>query len=192
MNYFKIFSCFKKQKPIGKFKLGLHSYRSKDALVKVWANDCVIEVGKYCSLAKCTFVYDGNHNLNYASTYPFKEIGLVKDAHPNQMIKLPSKVGNDVWIADDVIIHSGIIIGDGSIIAGQSVVTKDVPPYAVVAGNPARIVKYRFSPDIIQRFINVKWWDLPESIVISKLACINNDPIKFLEVAEDQLKTFSN
>ena len=108
------------------------------------------------------------------------------------MIKLPSKVGNDVWIADDVIIHSGIIIGDGSIIAGQSVVTKDVPPYAVVAGNPARIVKYRFSPDIIQRFINVKWWDLPESIVISKLACINNDPIKFLEVAEDQLKTFSN
>lgn len=180
-------TCFgfnRKKKYIGKIVMGNHSYRSKNAYVKVWHRNCTVEVGKYCSLAACGFIYDGNHNPNFASTFPFFELGSSDKAPPNQLLKTPPSVGNDVWIADDVIVHSGVTIGDGAVIAGQSVVTKDVPPYALVAGNPARIIKYRFEPDVIKRFLLVKWWDLPDKVVKEKLAPLIDKPLDFLTMAE--------
>ena len=90
---------------------------------------------------------------------------LFPEARPNNWGKANPVIGNDVWIGRDVTIYSGVTIGDGAVIAGQSVVTQSVPPYAVVAGNPARIVKYRFDAETIAALLEVKWWDLPDDVL---------------------------
>jgi acetyltransferase-like isoleucine patch superfamily enzyme len=106
---------------------------------------------------------DGNHWIDTFSTYPFAM--LFPDAPANNWGKETPTIGNDVWIGRDVVIHSGVSIGNGAVIASQSVVTKPVPPYAVVAGNPARLVKYRFDEKTIAELEEVKWWDLPDECI---------------------------
>jgi lipopolysaccharide biosynthesis protein len=117
-------------------------------------------------------IIDGNHRTETFSTFPFKSIFPEVDA--NNYGKYIPEIGNDVWIGNDVTIYSGLTIGDGAVIAGQSVVTNTVPPYAIVAGNPARIVKYRFDEDTIRDLLEVKWWELPESFIRS-LVDIDSD-----------------
>lgn len=168
----------------GTLELGEHSYAHKDTYVKCWHNKCVVKTGKYCSIAKCKFVYDGNHNPYFASTYPFLELKHCSTAPANAYIKKAPVIGNDVWIADDAVIYGGVVIGDGAVVAGQSVVTKDVPPYAIVAGNPARVVKYRFPAETIERFLKARWWDMPHDLVCSQLAPVLDDVEEFLKRAE--------
>lgn len=78
-------------------------------------------------------------------------------------------IGNDVWIGANAIILQGVTIGDGAIIAAGAVVTKDVPPYAIVGGVPAKVIKYRFSDEVILKLLQIKWWDKPEEWIIQKL-----------------------
>ena len=78
-------------------------------------------------------------------------------------------IGNDVWIGVSSYILNGVTIGDGAIVAAYSIVTKDVPPYALVAGNPAQIKKYRFSPEIIRKLLKIKWWDWDVETVLNRL-----------------------
>lgn len=143
-------------------QLGEHSY-SSTVTVQAWTTpNVVIKTGKFCSLAGgINFVIDGNHNMNSFSTYPFKERFGWGHCPKNNWGKSIPTVGNDVWIGNNVTIYSGVNIGDGAVIAGQSVVTRDVPPYSLVAGNPGRVKKYRFSPEIITELQQLKWWDLP-------------------------------
>ena len=128
----------------GILKLGKYSLASNEAEVRCWKGPRTIQVGKYCSIGKCYFIIDANHNPNYASTFPFKELLVSWNAPINELVKNIPVVENDVWICDESYIHSGVTIHNGAIVAGNAVVTKDVPPYAIVAGNPAKIVKYRF------------------------------------------------
>lgn len=88
-----------------------------------------------------------------------KDFGRVWETEPHQELDLPPTIGNDVWIGSDVLIKRGITIGDGAIIATRAVVTKDVPPYGIVGGVPAKLIKFRFSTDQIERLLRVKWWD---------------------------------
>jgi virginiamycin A acetyltransferase len=158
--------------------LGKHSYGNIN--VARWGNNDNIIVGKYCSIAAgCTIYLDGNHNLKSFSSYPFREIFGWTDCPQNNWGKATPNIGNDVWIGNNVTIYSGSHIGDGAAIAGNSVVTKPVPPYAVVAGNPARIVKYRFNPSQINDFLRLKWWDLDENIIRQQLIPIleNTDEV---------------
>ena len=104
-----------------------------------------------------------------AKTFPFREIFKWDEIPAGNYGKETPTVGNDVWIASDATIYSGVHIGDGAVNGGQSVVTKSVPPYAIVAGNPARIVKYRFTEDIIKELLELKWWDLPLEVIREKL-----------------------
>lgn len=130
-------------------------------------------IGKFCSIASGTKFIMGsaNHWLGSVTTYPFNVFGgSWQENTPDHMSQLPFKgdtvIGNDVWIGRESIIMPGVKIGDGAIIAAYSVVTKDVEPYSVVGGNPARFIKKRFNDELIELLLEFKWWDLsPEKLV---------------------------
>mgnify|MGYP006092335923 CR=1 FL=1 len=116
-----------------------------------------IEIGKYCQIGAYTAFHGINHPVNYLSTYINDSLfkGDLKNLKSSKSIY----IGNDVWIGHSAIILGGVKIGDGSIIAAGSVVTKNVAEYSVVAGNPAKVIKKRFSQNIINELKQLKWWD---------------------------------
>ncbi|HIF9188418.1 CatB-related O-acetyltransferase [Photobacterium damselae] len=124
-----------------------------------------ISVGRYCSIANNVKTMGVNHPLQRFTT---SSITYDKGIFPNisETLKIkeilpPPKttIKNDVWIAENVLIKNGIVINDGAVIAANSVVTKDVPPYAVVGGSPAKIIKYRFPKEVVQELIQIEWWN---------------------------------
>lgn len=134
---------------INKINVGKGSYGSIN--VRMYGNnDCNLFIGNYCSLApKTTFVLGGHHNYNNVSTYPFKN-KFIDSCIIESKSKGDISIKDDVWIGLNSIILSGVTIGKGAVVAAGSVVTKDVPDYAIVGGNPAKIIKYRFDKDIIE------------------------------------------
>lgn len=121
-------------------------------------------IGKFCMIASgATFIMNGgNHLTNATSAYPFAIFGGAWQ-HAMGGKTYPTKgdtvIGNDVWIGHDATIMPGLTIGDGAIIATKAVVTKDVAPYTIAGGNPAKLIKKRFSDDIISKLLELKWWD---------------------------------
>ena len=121
-------------------------------------------IGKFCMIASdVKFIMNGaNHLSNAISTYPFSIFGngwenaMEGKAYPN---KGNIEIGNDVWIGYNATIMAGVKIGDGAIIATNSTVVSDVEPYTIVGGNPAREIKKRFSPEIIERLLKLQWWN---------------------------------
>lgn len=105
-------------------------------------------IGKYCSLANNITVGIGQHPLNYLTTHPV----YCRNPDNKFLTHTICHIGNDVWVGDDVSIMAGVNIGDGAVIETKAVVTKDVPPYAIVAGVPAKILRYRFENEIIKIF----------------------------------------
>lgn len=120
-------------------------------------------IGKFCAIAAETrFIMTGDHKLDAISNYPFPIFQQGWEAVydvANLPVKRDIIVGNDVWFGYDSLIKNGVTIGDGAIIAARAVVVKDVPPYAVVAGNPAKVVKLRFDEATIKRLLNIAWWN---------------------------------
>jgi acetyltransferase-like isoleucine patch superfamily enzyme len=169
---------------------GCLTYIGKGTEVLFWdhleESESIVRIGKYCSIAaNILFYVDGNHQYEHASTFPFYELGHNDDPrNKNGWGKGAPTVGNDVWIGYEAVILSGVHVGDGAVVGAHSVVTKDVPPYAIVGGNPARVLKYRFSEELIQEYLAVKWWNLPEATVIKELAPLQHDPHLFLEKAK--------
>ncbi|MDG4716548.1 CatB-related O-acetyltransferase [Winogradskyella marincola] len=121
-------------------------------------------IGKFCMIASgTTFIMNGGNHLTEAtSAYPFAIFGGAWQ-HAMDGKSYPTKgntvIGNDVWIGHNATIMPGVTIGDGSIIAAKAVVTKDVEPYTIVGGNPAKLIKKRFSDDTISKLLELKWWD---------------------------------
>ena len=131
-------------------------------------------IGKYCSIAPHVYISPYSHPTKYLSTSSsFYKLhtsnGIATSNAPDDPFQFEEfkgcNIGNDVWIAVNAVILDGITIGDGAVIAANSTVTHDIPPYAIVAGSPARIIKYRFSQDIIDRLLAIRWWDLPPSML---------------------------
>lgn len=128
------------------------------------------DVGKFCSIAGDVILGMGTHTLDRLSTSPiFTE---AKNGTGHTWVKeskvVPYEkvtVGNDVWIGTRAMIMGGVTIGDGAVIGAGAVVTKDVPPYAVVGGVPAKIIRFRFSEDQIEDLLKLKWWDKPEDVL---------------------------
>lgn len=145
-------------------------------------------VGKFCSIApKVTFVLSPSHNPKLISSYPFKlfyaKHSKTKSALTHVLNKGNINVGNDVWIGYGATIMSGVTIGDGAIIGALSVVTKNVEPYTIVGGNPAKFIKARFDRDTIKILLKIKWWNWPIKKVIDNidiLASANYDNFKSL------------
>lgn len=119
------------------------------------------KVGRYCSFAPTSYIFNGNHGLDFISTNPYlynTKLGLVE---VEAIQRTRCTVEDDVWLGhNSIILPSVRVVGRGAIVAAGAVVTKDVPKYSVVAGNPARVIKYRFSEEVIHQIENTRWWEL--------------------------------
>jgi len=173
----------------GNFQIGQYSYGTPQ--VCKWTDDVELYVGKFCSFAdKVTILLGGEHRIDWITTYPFSatqfndtwpEAKYIK-GHPKS--KGDVHIENDVWIGYQATILSGVTIGSGAVIGAGSVVTKDVSPYTVVVGNPARVIKKRFSDNDIRSLLEIKWWDWSEDKIRKLLPLLLSNNIKeFCRVA---------
>lgn len=163
-------------------------FERKNVLYQYPINHDRLVIGKFCSIAcGARFLFNSaNHTLASLSTYPFplffEEWGLEKEnvaqAWDNKGDIL---VGNDVWIGYEAIILAGVAIGDGAVIGARAVVTKDVPPYTIVGGTPARPIRKRFDDETIARLLALKWWDWPEEKIARNIRAIQSGRIEELE-----------
>jgi virginiamycin A acetyltransferase len=146
-------------------------------------------IGKFCQIATgVRFIMNGaNHAMNGFSTYPFKVFGgswAAKD--PMQVTsKGDTIIGNDVWIGNNATFMQGIKIGDGAIIGTNSLVTKDVEPYTIVGGNPAKVIRKRFDDETIQLLLSLKWWDWDAQKITDNLETITSGKIDALKRMEN-------
>ena len=126
-----------------------------------------IKVGAFCSVAEnVVAMLGGHHRMDFITTYPFgSRLQTIFGNNKFPVNKGNIVVGNDVWIGDNVTIMPGVTIGDGAVIGCHTVVTKDVEPYSIVAGNPGRFIRYRFSEEVIEELLDIRWWDLPLEVI---------------------------
>ena len=145
-------------------------------------NNC--EIGKFCSIANNVKIGGARHPIEWVSTSPVfysgrdsvnKKFSTFDRAEDKKTL-----IGNDVWIGANAIIIQGIRIGNGSVIGAGSIVTKNVGDYEIVAGNPARFIRKRFSEEVVEELINLEWWDWPEEILLDMAQYIK-EPIDFIE-----------
>lgn len=134
-----------------------------------WGDGTKLKIGKFCSFAKeVTIILGGEHRSDWVTMYPFSGKVFNKvwpeakkvEGHPHS--KGDIVIGNDVWAGYGTTILSGVTIGDGAVIGAKSLVTKNVEPYTIVAGNPAKVIRKRFSDKIIKELLRIKWWNWPE------------------------------
>ena len=168
---------------------GIHTYGPEPQIIGSKEIARGSRIGKFCSIAdNLQFIAKGTHMINWVTTYPFQEIwnmdvplyeikgiqGVSTDTPPAS----PIVIGNDVWIASNVKIKQGVTIGDGAVLATECFVTKDVPPYALVGGNPAKIIRYRFTEEQIQALQEIKWWDWEDSKIRAFVPLMVSDNIE--------------
>lgn len=158
-----------------RYEIGDHTY-GKPRVIS-WGEGTLLMIGRYCSIGTNVTIFLGSeHRINWVSTYPFTflwEEARSIPGHPST--KGDVAIGNDVWIGFGATILSGVTIGEGAAIGACSVVTRDVPPYAIVAGNPVRIVRYRFNEETIQKLLQIRWWDWPDEKVKENIHLICSD-----------------
>lgn len=144
-------------------------------------------IGKFCSIGAGTrFIMNGgNHHTTWLTTYPFPIFGQGWEAAmpPSWPNKGDTVVGNDVWFGHDALLMPGVSIGDGAIVATRAVVTRAVPPYAIVGGNPATVLRYRFDHATIARLLQVRWWDWDAAKITRNVRAICGSEVAALEAA---------
>jgi acetyltransferase-like isoleucine patch superfamily enzyme len=156
--------------------------------VRHWGEPVALRVGRFCSFADgVEILLGGNHRLDFGSTYPFHAF---PDLWPD--VSTPDRfpyargdvvIGSDVWIGSGATILSGVTIGDGAVVAAKTVVTRDVAPYAIVAGNPAREVGRRFEPETVAALLEARWWELPAVDVAGLVPLLQSPDIAALLAA---------
>lgn len=145
-------------------------------------------VGKFCRIGKDVKFGVAQHPTNLISTnLMFYRKNQIKNDWVRTIVYeeyKKIKVGNDVWVGEGAMIMGGVTIGDGAIVASRAVVTKDVPPYAIVAGIPARVVKYRFSEEVIEKLLEVQWWNLSDAEIEKALPIFTKPDITVQDLTE--------
>ena len=158
---------------------GQYTYGSPK--VHDWNDNTRLEVGKYCSIAGgVEILIGGNHRIDWLSTFPFESLGPdTSKGRRSCWGKQPGVViGHDVWIGTNALFVSGVTVGNGAVIAAGSVVSHDIPDYAVVAGNPAQVIKYRFDKSTIDKLLEIKWWDWEEEYIKECIPFLQDGEIK--------------
>ena len=137
-------------------------------------------VGNFTAIGRDSSFGLGQHPMNYVST---QNIFYLKNNMNNDWVKpiyFPTnniKIGNDVWIGVQSLVMDGVEIGDGAVIGARSVVTKNIPPYAIAVGQPAKVIKYRFSPEIVERLLQIEWWNLSDVEISEKIGFFRESEI---------------
>lgn len=172
---------FKKSKElhvrIGKYTYGLNSSTAT-------FHTQIEEIGAFCSINNTASIGSVNHPIKFVSTHPFlyrENRGFVNQDNFEHLGNKKVVIGNDVWIGAHTVILPGVNIGNGAIIGAGAVVTKDVPPYAIVGGVPAKIIRYRFSQDIIEAMQEIQWWNWDDEKIKENLDLFYN-PEEFVKV----------
>jgi virginiamycin A acetyltransferase len=168
-----------------KYDIGDYTY-GKPNVLEV-ENPANLTIGKFCAFGEgVVIVLSGDHRVDWVTTYPFSVVFRnftgVK-GHP--ATKGDVVIGNDVWIGMNALILTGVTIGDGAVIGARAVVTKDVPPYSLYAGNPGAVRKKRFGDDAIEKLLEIKWWDFPDEKLIRIIPfMLANDVERFINMCE--------
>lgn len=170
-------------------KIGAYSYVAANTDIEN------AEIGKFCSIADNCRIGMSGHPLQYISTSPIftekrnalQQCWIEKDFFEHKSLDERVIIGNDVWIGSHVLIKGGVHIGNGACVAAGAVVVKDVPPYAIVGGVPAKVIRYRFSPEVIGKLLELEWWNFDESKLKNSIAIFQKDNLcvddleKFIE-----------
>lgn len=181
-NIKRSFGIFYTKKLIPEFKnsIGEHTY----GLPKIFKleKNSKLTIGKFCSIANDVKIFlDGEHNTKNISTYPF---GYFNNFKTKKRYKTLSKgeviIGNDVWIGYGVTILSGVNIGDGSIIGACALVNKNVEPYSIVGGVPAKIIRKRFNEETIKKLLKIKWWNWSDIKIQKNIEILRSNNLNFL------------
>jgi acetyltransferase-like isoleucine patch superfamily enzyme len=168
---------------IGDFTYGRPKVRFPESGAK-------LVIGKYGSIAdNVQILLGGNHRLDFVTTYPFGAMtGVWSEAAGRTDFSLSKGnviIGHDVWLGSGCLIMSGVTIGNGAVVAAHAVITKDVPPYAVVGGNPAKVIRHRFDETTIACLNASQWWDLPRERIVELIPLLQSaDIIGFLTAVE--------
>jgi len=139
-----------------------------------------LRIGSFCSIATGVQIFlGGDHRVDWVTTYPFQEFWeAAKGIAGHPVSKGDVVIGNDVWIGTDALLLSGVEIGDGAVIGARAVVAKDVPPYAIVTGNPARVRRYRFDENTIRILLKIEWWNWEDERISKFLPLLLNSDIQ--------------
>src|SRR2546421_579514 len=168
-------------------ELGRHTYAYGERTFTVYTEGARIIVGAFCSIhAEARVLGGGEHVIDRASTFPLNALlfDRGKRTAPDAVDKGPTVIGNDVFIGIGAIVLAGVTIGDGAVVGAGAVVKNAVPPYAVVVGNPARIVRYRFESEIRERLLALRWWEWSDDQIRAMKRWFRGDVEAFLEEAE--------
>jgi acetyltransferase-like isoleucine patch superfamily enzyme len=154
-------------------EVGRHTYFGPDVEFR-WgkgANERIV-IGRYCSIAgKVAFVVGNNHATETVSTFPFDARIVGRRGAPDRSYRTTREtlVGNDVWIGEGAYVRAGVTIGDGAVVGARAVVSRDVPPYSIVVGNPAKAVRLRFDEATVARLLALRWWDWADDKVLENV-----------------------
>jgi chloramphenicol O-acetyltransferase type B len=164
-------------------QVGRHTYGHESIEVRDWGEGATLTIGSFCSIADRVVVYlGGNHRPDWVTTYPFSafpdrwETARGIQGHP--ATKGDVTIGSDVWIGSGATIMSGVTIGNGAAIGTNSVVSRDIEPYAIVAGNPARTIRHRFAPEVVEGLLRIAWWDWSDDRIEAAIPTLLDDDIE--------------
>jgi acetyltransferase-like isoleucine patch superfamily enzyme len=174
--------------PPGEIFIGAHSYMGAGGLVRKG-----VMIGRYCSLGRRISLAGARHRMDAASTFPslYRAAGRPYTEEERQTLGIKEKpargertvIGHDVWVGDGAVIMSGVTIGMGAIVGANAVVTRDIPPYGIAVGVPAKVIRSRFPEEIVRRLIDSKYWELPMDLLKSMPV---GNVFDFLDACADQ------
>jgi len=153
--------------------LGRYSYTGRNTVI------LHASIGAFCSISWNVSIGGANHDYSRISQHSFLYGSVLRpedEPIPYNRFDDPVNIGHDVWIAAGAVIMRGVTIGDGAVIGANAVVTRDVPPYAIVVGSPAKVIKYRFEPEIIELLLQLKWWLWSEEKIKENFIPLSKQP----------------